>query len=1163
MYNSLFTKTVSFFLLVFLSVTVVAQPVFVSTTGAGAQGQYISPSFEGYSPEDVVLAYVGREVFSRASTAELMRFCSDPDGPEKITDEVEKLLDAAEFDYTGVCKSLDNGLREAEMCGDWCDDARRQGGISCPPDEEKLFQQCTDRLANEKKFSDVEEDDLFWCEREFAQHKGEIARYCRGDLILGGRCPKVPVGSEWENECKRSGGTPRTETSPGGCSYPRCDFPDGVRPPIIIDPGVCQSVPIGWEEMCRRTGGFPSTETRGVCPVPRCDFGGDKPIGPVICPTIALPPNWQAECRARGGVPIPDDPYGCPRAECRMSNFCPPLPYAPAGSLCPFGETESIGVDAAGCKYLFCRRGNEPGPITTPCPEISSSWYGECRRSGGQPQVTSDPFRPACMQFSCSGVTTQQACPTATANDATSRDCASRSGTVYMEYGAGNCPIVRCNVAQPTTCPVDTFNEQGCREARGIVSTSYQAGCPYRYCSYNASTCPAAPTCSVGQAPLLTSYSGTCPTYQCQPTSCPAPPACAGGAQTPSGTDSQGCMILTCTGGGGGGGSCPTMPTCPAGQYAYSSPSAGGSGAMYSCPTYECIPSTCSCPAYTAPGSLSCSPDQTATWTEYSQTCANGQTIKCSTNTCQTLPLCAGGCGAPSSGCSAGMVPKITKSWSNYNGQACYCANTFCEPDYSAIPLCTSSTSCSAPSCTTGQVIKESDSFTTYYEGSQQCKCKSKWCENTATSCATATCPGASTTPTCGSGQIQRTSTTPYSPPGCSTSIQCTTTWCETDYSSLPTCSASTCPSSTCSSGQIRRTGSGYTTYSENGQQCKCESAWCETDPATCASATCPVSPACPGGATAQATGAPYQYSPPGCTSTSLQCQTYSCPTTSTNVSGSRATGLQIAIGAVPPSPAGTVASPRLPVPPEFAGPCVNGEVSKSNFLRECLSYRRAYSYTSFTPLEVERTCGEEARRNVYEMQNFCARVGSLDPYIECKDRAKKTREVSTEAYSQCKKLANKENVLELVKRKAENECRLREFSIAFLANATGELSPAEEAHADLVKGNIVLTQDELDKLKAEIRRDVLAQVSADLAKLFGARAEEEQAEAQRKTELADKLNESAAKMREICARVEDNECLVAVELERQAAGLRTEAQAQLNTAGGILGIISNIFSGK
>ncbi len=1327
----------SLFLLISLSLTVVAQPVFVSTAGAGAEAHYIPPSFDAYSPEEVILAFVGKEVFSKTSEDKFLKYCAEPDGVDKITEEVAKVLDNSSFDYASVCTSLEGGFRAADVGADWCEKAQSVKSVSCPVNEEKLVEQCKNRLKDESKYKDVEEDDAFVCKNEFRNHKKELEQFCKGGVIqFEGKCPKFPESNEWEQECRVRGGVPSREKTNEGCEFPRCDF-KGDRPPVITDFNSCPPIPFGWDEMCRRTGGVPNTEKRGKCEVPRCNFQDDTDRTR-ICPAIAISPNWQEECRKSGGIPIPNNNYGCPTAECRKPNQCPVNYLA---TICGAGQERVTGIDPAGCQYTYCKTTGEIDHTQTPCPEISSSWYDECKRSGGTPEVKPDQYRPACMQFTCPGAgTTNTKCPSSDENLEASKQCISRGGSVYYNYGQGNCPIVSCYQGGSQTCSADPFTEtqvQQCKQSGGTVSTNYANGCAYRYCYFvPVNTCPAPTSCPAGQASRVSSYSGTCPIYTCEATSCPATPSCpssqilqpngktaqgctqyvcsaslpgtcpsphqcadgsyasstgyttpsstgqacpvyqcnvattgeacppisyppgctsytanivpypyttpsgkqlscnmyacgtsntcpsptscpAGQRSEPDPTNQAACPVYRCvpistTGGGGtiptcpssspmscsygsptttyynystsggwtmcpsyscSGGpiSCPPAPACPAGQYSYAG---SGSSMSGSCPTYQCISNSCSCSSSGSMASLTCPAGQVATWEDQAQSCGT-TTIQCSKPVCKTLPKCTSGCSSGTqTTCSAGMKLKTSQSPMYSGSQQCYCESSWCETDYTALPACSSSSTCYTPTCSAGQVVKTSDSYSTYSENGQQCKCQSKWCENTATSCASATCPSSYSTPTCTAGQVQKTSTTPYTPPGCSTSIQCTSTWCETDYSSLPTCSASTCPSSSCGTGQVRRTGSGYSTYTENGAQCKCQSSWCETDPSQCASATCPsnTQPTCTAGQTQKSST--YYYTPPGCTgaSNSIPCQSYWCEgsssttTTTANTSGSRISGLVTASEtAAEVVPQTTAPIPSQPAPPQrdtIRSICTsNDEPDETAFVTQCLSNRRVYAYSSYAPRNIEEVCKEEVRRTLPEITSFCAQ--GKDPYQECKQRSKLTRAKCADAYSQCKLLANKFDVLNLVKKRAATECKQRAFNIDLLSNSSVELSPVDQAHADLVAGKIVLTKEELEKLKQDIRKDVLAQVQSDLARLFGGRADEDKAEAARSIKLATELESNAVQVREVCQKINDDTCKAAVSLDAQAKELRTQAQARINTAGGIVQIISNILSGK
>src|SRR3989338_5380089 len=96
-------KILSAFILLSLSLTVIAQPIAVSTSyvSSFASNEKALPSFITNSPEELVLQAVGKEVFSKLTTAqteELKALCKEPDGAKKIAQAVVANLDEINFE---------------------------------------------------------------------------------------------------------------------------------------------------------------------------------------------------------------------------------------------------------------------------------------------------------------------------------------------------------------------------------------------------------------------------------------------------------------------------------------------------------------------------------------------------------------------------------------------------------------------------------------------------------------------------------------------------------------------------------------------------------------------------------------------------------------------------------------------------------------------------------------------------------------------------------------------------------------------------------------------------------------------------------------------------------------------------------------------------------
>jgi len=239
-----------------------------------------------------------------------------------------------------------------------------------------------------------------------------------------------------------------------------------------------------------------------------------------------------------------------------------------------------------------------------------------------------------------------------------------------------------------------------------------------------------------------------------------------------------------------------------------------------------------------------------------------------------------------------------------------------------------------------------------------------------------------------------------------------------------------------------------------------------------------------------------------------------------------------------------------------------SGEVDRDAFIRMCLASRRGSDFAKYTPEGIDDVCKREVSSNKAQLEKFCA--GQKDPYSECKDGATNAKRALEEVYAQCKSIATREKVVELIEKKAAAECNKLQLgnkegykTIDELLGGTN-LPPIEQSRLELASDSIVLTRAELAKLKADIARDVFSQVMSQFSTLFGLNAAEQGRQAAFKLQQVDKLSESAKTMREICVKLESgsdrDKCeAFATSIEKDATALKTEAQAQNIAAGGIV----------
>ncbi len=861
-YSFFKSKLLAAFLLFSMSLSVAAAPVAYATQGAGAEAYYVPSSYEHFSAEEVVLSIVGSELFEEAkmqglTEGDFKTLCKDQ---PKLNEKLEELLDLAfenPADYADICSSIASEARVADVGENYCAQLKEKQLTTCPVDEDKLVRLCEARVQSESKFKGAEEDDLFACEIEFQKNKKYLNKFCKGEFIqpeVKEPCPDPSSLGNWKEECTSQGGQPAVTRNPfTSCEVPTCEF-EKIRPPIVFNPRgpiECPSIMAGWDEMCRRTGGKPVKEFKGQCVFPKCDFGTPS----LICPMIYLPPTWQEDCRKKGGVPIPDDPYGCPRGECRFSKECPAF----SESFFEFEKTCTVkggkavsSIDAAGCEQRYCKYGDYK-PIPSPCPEVPQTWYRECERTGGIPQVESDSFRPACMKFNCvpSRPDAGAYCPSTSENEQRKLNCVAAGGAFFYSFGSNNCEIVQCHMEKTRAgfCPfIDTrqMTEQ-CERSGGKIAFSNDAnGCKQEYCNWDTqvgSTCPRDVFTETQMAEctnrggtirsnIYTLSNGvtTCSTRFCEfpdsrvPTySCPSrddvakqESICISSGGTPSrnfetlytGSTSISCERVTCTTTSTTTvRACPTIPTCQ-------------SGSTSEITSYD----RNNCPVY------SCTAVITQTQVQPPEAPRCSQTV----------------CGSQRTTCPAGQT--LQRSSTPYqmweNGRSCNCESTWCQEDLSNLPFCTSCTS-GTRTCNANEVLRTSDSYTQQWQTSssgttnqERCKCQSSWCETNYASlqpCVTSVCPS---TRACGANEILRTSSSSSSMWENGRQCACASQWCETDYSNLQVCPAgSGCTSQlTCGAGQTLRTSGSspysysYTDTSGQQRQCACQSFWCETD---------------------------------------------------------------------------------------------------------------------------------------------------------------------------------------------------------------------------------------------------------------------------------------------------------------------------------------------
>ncbi|MFH0714046.1 MAG: hypothetical protein V1722_05510 [Candidatus Micrarchaeota archaeon] len=244
---------------------------------------------------------------------------------------------------------------------------------------------------------------------------------------------------------------------------------------------------------------------------------------------------------------------------------------------------------------------------------------------------------------------------------------------------------------------------------------------------------------------------------------------------------------------------------------------------------------------------------------------------------------------------------------------------------------------------------------------------------------------------------------------------------------------------------------------------------------------------------------------------------------------------------------------------------------TKEAFISRCLE---GFKQNQPSESDIAQMCKNEFQMNGNNFGRFCdeqAKYGS--PYENCKKRTTESCKMVKDALTACKKLATRDKVVEIIKQKAQVECSkmaLMQQSGALrntvemldrlnLSSGAQEDSVLKSAASD----KIVLTAGELEKLKQDIRADVLK----DLMKLFGMRQQEETELAKKQQEQVVKLNAAKTALQDICSKA--NEAAKPVcdqqlaQLDAEITALEKDAKARQLNAGGIVSMLANIVGGK
>lgn len=220
-----------------------------------------------------------------------------------------------------------------------------------------------------------------------------------------------------------------------------------------------------------------------------------------------------------------------------------------------------------------------------------------------------------------------------------------------------------------------------------------------------------------------------------------------------------------------------------------------------------------------------------------------------------------------------------------------------------------------------------------------------------------------------------------------------------------------------------------------------------------------------------------------------------------------------------------------------------------------------------------DEDCGAEAREFTdYLLGEYCEEDEVGDPYERCVEQTERGCDKLNSVFDKCESVANREGLHEVLERKVKVECaRLAlsmqggefENAVSSLENLEIEAASREDvAQLSATRDQIVLTAEELKRLKQEIRADVLR----DLLTLLGLNTARLEVAQKQKREI-ESLDIVRGSVQDMCGKVTDDSkarCDALLEsLDEKIAGLKREAADNEVKGSGILGIIKRIFSGK
>ncbi len=224
---------------------------------------------------------------------------------------------------------------------------------------------------------------------------------------------------------------------------------------------------------------------------------------------------------------------------------------------------------------------------------------------------------------------------------------------------------------------------------------------------------------------------------------------------------------------------------------------------------------------------------------------------------------------------------------------------------------------------------------------------------------------------------------------------------------------------------------------------------------------------------------------------------------------------------------------------------------------------------------KVEERCAFETKMTKRHLNVYCKQKAHFgDPYDRCVEQSTKGCEKMNKVAVKCKASANLDAAVELIKKKAKVECARAAISVSETeygdaVSAFENLKVDGQTREDAVqltatRDKLVLTAEEIEKIRQEARQDAVKQVLT----LLGLNQDTLKAAASKQREQVDNLKSAKDVLAENCEKLAEDEsktkCVAQVaKLERQIKELSNEATSLDAKSGGILGVLSAIASGK